>query len=233
MDQSGVVAGWPRLDRRHRGGAGLRVGREGRCLVAVGMPRRRVRATLHTSTPATARWTAFRRPSRWPCSTSTWGDTGGCSPTPPVRRWSPSDGTGRDVQRGGYRRSPLTSRRSIPDDRWPYRPARPLVRRDERYVKEDAYCPSARDPRPRARQLRLPADSGRAHDGGRRKPRRRRTRMHGCAPGWPVELKRRQEPSSGRSSVGLGRDRLRPRRSSRSRAAPRRRASSPSRPTAP
>ena len=75
-----------------------------------------------------------------------------------------------------------------PDFRWPYQPTRPLVMRDERYIKEDAYCPL----------IAIPAVG---HDSSVFLPIQARTAAVGGSlvavnpdgrvrPGWPLELKR-------------------------------------------
>jgi hypothetical protein len=84
---------------------------------------------------------------------------------------------------------------------WPFRPAMPLVQRDERYVKEDAYCPSLAIPAVGPDStLYLPLQGSDASVGGSIVAVGPDGRVR---PGWPVELTR---PGAEFWSVVVGSD---------------------------
>jgi hypothetical protein len=115
-----------------------------------------------------------------------WGDTGGCSSSP-RQPLVADDGTVvvfSEADPTVFALNPSL----MPKPGWPYAPPQPLVLRDERYVKEDAYCPS----------LAIPAVG---RDGSVYLPLQARTSSvggnlaavgpnGGMRAGWPVELKR-------------------------------------------
>jgi hypothetical protein len=181
MDHSGVIAGWPRLvDGIAATPAFVS---DGRVLVAAGLP-----------TQTTSDAYAFTRDGQVNASSpismamvdESWHDTGGCGSSPQqplVAR------DGRVVVFSEADTTIAAFEPSLnPDFRWPYRPARPLVRRDERYVKEDAYCPLIAIPAvgPDG-SVFLPIQARMATVGGSLVAVNPDARVR---PGWPVELKR-------------------------------------------
>jgi hypothetical protein len=135
MDQSGVVAGWPRLVEGVAGTPAFMS--DGRILVVAGSPEQ-----------ATSDAYAFTRDGQLKTGSvipmamigDSWGDTGGCSPNPqqPLVAENGTIVLFSEADAAIVALEPSLA----PNDGWPFRPAMPLVRRDERYIKEDAYCPS-------------------------------------------------------------------------------------------
>jgi hypothetical protein len=128
-----------------------------------------------------------------------WGAAGGCPPWPKPPLVA-SDGTifiFSEATPAVMAVDP--SLKLVPG--WPYRPAKPLVLRDERYVKEDAYCPSIAIPAVGPDSaLYLPLQARVPTVGGSLVAVGPDGKVH---PGWPVELTR---PGSEFWSVVVGSD---------------------------
>jgi hypothetical protein len=181
MDQSGVVAGWPRLIDGIAAAPAFVSGE--RILVAVGMPGD---ATSDAHTFTRDGKVDGISPISMAMLDDSWGDTGGCSPTP-QQPLVADDGTIVTFSEAD-RAVAVLEPSLLPNYRWPYHPARPLVRRDERYVKEDAYCPLIAIPAvgPDS-SVFLPIQARTAAVGGSLVAVNPDGRVR---PGWPVELKR-------------------------------------------
>ena len=128
-----------------------------------------------------------------------WGDTGGCSPNP-QQPLVADDGTIVTFSEADTAIASLEAS-LFPNYGWPYRPTSPLVRRDERYVKEDAYCPLIAIPAlgPDG-SVFLPIQARTAAVGGSLVAVNPDGRVRR---GWPVELKK---PGAEFWSVAVGSD---------------------------
>jgi outer membrane protein assembly factor BamB len=173
-------------------------GRDGRIVLTVGNP---TRSTTKLVALDPAGGSVRERSAAIPIVTvdPSWADTGGCSPSPqqPVVA---GDGT-----IFVYNESESTivavdpSLKAKPG--WPYEPRTPLVMRDERYIKEDAYCPYIATPAvgPDG-TLFLPLQARDGSTGGTLVAVGPDGRVRA---GWPVGLKR---PGSEFWSVVVGTD---------------------------
>ncbi len=137
LDGSGMRTGWPVTFDGFASGPAFGPG--GRIAVVVGSPTKGTSEILAFDRDGVA---VRSRSVVIPIATvdENWGSTGGCPPWPKPPLVAP-DGTillfgeaSSDIMALG---PSLTGQAG-----WPYRPATPLVRRDERYIKVDAYCPS-------------------------------------------------------------------------------------------
>jgi hypothetical protein len=128
-----------------------------------------------------------------------WHDTGGCSPSP-QQPLVASDGTIVTFSEADNAIAAIEPS-LLPNYGWPYQPTRPLVRRDERYVKEDAYCPLIAIPAlgPDS-SVFLPIQARTAAVGGSLVAVNPDGRVRR---GWPVELKK---PGAEFWSVAVGSD---------------------------
>jgi len=181
MDQSGVIAGWPRLVDGIAAAPAFVSGE--RILVTVGSPGGAA-SDAHTFT-RDGQVDAIS-PISMAMLDESWGDTGGCSPTPQQPLVT---GDGTIVTFSEAETAIVVLEPSLlPNYRWPYHPARPLVRRDERYVKEDAYCPLIAIPAVGPdNSVFLPIQARTATVGGSLVAVDPDARVRR---GWPVELKR-------------------------------------------
>ena len=128
-----------------------------------------------------------------------WGTTGGCPPWPKPPLVA-SDGTIFIFSQAESAVFGLDSSLKVMPG-WPFGPATPLVLRDERYVKEDAYCPSIAIPAVGPDStLYLPLQARDATVGGSLVAVGTDGLMR---PGWPVELTR---PGAEFWSVAVGSD---------------------------
>ncbi len=196
VGMSGALNGWPRSFDGFASAPGF--GLDERIVLTVGSPTEGLSEVLafeRDGDPLGARSAAI------PIVTinESWGDTGGCPPTPQPPLVA-SDGT--------------TFLYSEADDAvvavdpslqmlrgWPFHATTPLLFRDERYVKEDAYCPSIAVPAvgPDS-SLYLPLEARRSTVGGSIVAVGPDGRVR---PGWPVELTR---PGAEFWSVAVGLD---------------------------
>jgi hypothetical protein len=181
IDASGVSTGWPVAIDGYA--ATPAIGPDGRIFVAAGWP-----------TKTTSDIFALTRDGQMNAGSTipiamvdeALGDTGGCSASPrqplvaddgTVVVFSEADTTVVALQPS-----------LLPKAGWPYEPARALVMRDERYVKEDAYCPSLAIPAvgPDS-SVYLPLEARTSTVGGSLVAVGPNGRVRA---GWPVELKR-------------------------------------------
>jgi hypothetical protein len=128
-----------------------------------------------------------------------WGTTGGCPPWPEPPLIA-QDGTMFIFSQAESAVFGLDSSLKVMPG-WPFEPATALVLRDERYVKEDAYCPSIAIPAVGPDStLSLPLQARDATVGGSLVAAGPDGKVR---PGWPVELTR---PGAEFWSVAVGSD---------------------------
>lgn len=183
VDRAGLRTGWPRtLDGIASAPASAA---DGRIVLTVGSPARRTSKILAFDRDGTAIGGAA---AAIPIVTvdDTWGDTGGCSANP-MQPLVAADGTTFIFSDADPAIVALDGSLKLMRG-WPYRPPTPLVRRDERYVKEDAYCPATAVPAVGPdHTLYLPLQARNSKIGGSLLAVGPNGRARS---GWPVELKR-------------------------------------------
>jgi outer membrane protein assembly factor BamB len=183
VDLSGMRTGWPVTFDGFASGPAFGPG--GRVAVIVGSPTNGTSQVLVFDRDGNA---VRGRSAAIPIVTvdENWGTAGGCPPWPKPPLVA-SDGTifiFSEATPAVMAVDP--SLKLMPG--WPYRPAAPLVLRDERYVKEDAYCPSIAIPAVGPdTTLYLPLQAADATVGGSIVAVGPDGRLR---PGGPVELKR-------------------------------------------
>jgi hypothetical protein len=119
--------------------------------------------------------------------TESWGEVGGCSAYRPQTPVAAQNGSIFVFSEEDGDVLALDSTLHVMDG-WPYKPSTPLVRRDERYVKEDAYCPiTARPAAAPDGTLYLPLQARSSTGGGSLVAVGPDATMR---PGWPQELSR-------------------------------------------
>ncbi len=183
VDLSGMRTGWPVTFDGFASGPAFGPG--GRVAVIVGSPTNGTSQVLVFDRGGNA---VRGRSAAIPIVTvdENWGTAGGCPPWPKPPLVA-SDGTifiFSEATPAVMAVDP--SLKLMPG--WPYRPAAPLVLRDERYVKEDAYCPSLALPAVGPGSiLYLPLQARSTKVGGSLVAVGPDGRVR---PGWPVELKR-------------------------------------------
>ena len=196
VDLSGMRTGWPVTFDGFASGPAFGPG--GQVAVIVGSPQDGTSRVLVFVGEGNA---VRGRSAATPIVTvdESWGGAGGCPPWPKPPLVA-SDGTTFIFSEATPAAVAVdSSLRLVPG--WPYRPATPLVLRDERYVKEDAYCPSLAIPAVGPdNALYLPLQARAPTIGGSLVAVGSDGKVR---PGWPVELTR---PGSEFWSVAVGSD---------------------------
>ena len=196
VDLSGMRTGWPVTFDGFASGPAF--GSGGRVVVIVGSPTNGTSQVLVFDRDGNA---VRGRSAAIPIVTvdEYWGTAGGCPPWPKPPLVA-SDGTifiFSEATPAVMAVDP--SLKLMPG--WPYQPAAPLVLRDERYVKEDAYCPAIAIPAVGPdTTLYLPLQARSTKVGGIIVAVGPDGRVR---PGWPVEL---QRPGAEFWSVAVGSD---------------------------
>jgi outer membrane protein assembly factor BamB len=192
---TGVRAGWPvSFDGLASGPA---FGPGGRIVLTVGSL---VRSTSRVLTFDAAASAVSASSAELPTATAEFGDTGGCglgNPQPPLVA---GDGTAFVLSWATDAVYALDLSLKVKRG-WPYEPATSFVRRDSRYIREDAFCPSLSIPAVGPDStLYLPLEASNATVGGSIVAVGPDGRLRA---GWPVELK---NPGAEFWSVVVGSD---------------------------
>jgi len=195
LDLSGERAGWPvSFDGTPSGPA---FGPGGRIVLTVASLVRSTSRVLVFDRDGKA---ALATSTDLPIATAEYATAGGCSADTPRSPLVAQDGTifvFSELDTAVFAVDPLLK----VVRGWPYRPAEPLVRRDSRYVKEDAYCPSLAIPAVGPDSvLYMPLQARDTTVGGSIVAVGPDGRVR---PGWPVELRR---PGAEFWSVVVGSD---------------------------
>jgi hypothetical protein len=183
LDPAGVPAGWPLAFDGLT--SGPTVGPGGRVAVTVGSLDRSASRVVVFDTQAK---TVAGRSAEFPTSRADFGSVGGCSLGNPMAPLVARDGTMFVLDWAEGAAFALDPSPKVKPG-WPFRPASQLAKRDSRYVREDAFCPSLGLPAvgPDA-TLYLPLEPRSAATGGTIVAVGLDGRVRA---GWPVSLQRR------------------------------------------